>query len=57
VSSDSTSDDVDEIVKSNIPAVSSKSFKLSCADYGLMVVPSELSELSSSESFEFLAMI
>jgi len=34
VSSDSTNDDVDEIVESNIPAEPSKSFEFACADYG-----------------------
>ena len=54
VSSDSTNDDVDVIVESNIPTEPSKSFEFSCADYGFMVVPTEL---SSSESSEFLVMI
>jgi len=54
VSSDSTNDDVNEIFESNIPAEPSKSFEFSCADYGFMVVPTEL---SSSESSEFLVMI
>ena len=53
-SSDSTSDDVNEIVESNIPAVHSKSFEFSCADYWFMVVPIEL---SSNECSEFLVMI
>ena len=35
VSSDSTNDDVDEIVESNIPAVPSKSFEFPYTDYGL----------------------
>jgi len=54
VSSDCTSDDVDEIVESNIPAEPSQSFEFPCADYGLMIVPTEL---SSSELSEFLVMI
>ena len=54
MSSDSTSDDMDEIVESNISAVPSKSFEFPLVDYGFMVV---LGELSSSESSEFLAMI
>ena len=41
VSSDSTSDGVNEIVKSNIPAVSSKSFEFSCAEYSFMIIPTE----------------
>ena len=51
MSSDSTSDDVDEIVESNIyiPTESSKLFKFPCADYGFLVVLSYLlvSHLSS----------
>ena len=35
VSSDGTSDDVDEIIESNILTVPSKLFEFSCADYGL----------------------
>jgi len=54
VSSNSTNDDVDEIVESNIPAVPSKSFEFPCANYEFMVVPAEL---SSSESSEFLTML
>ena len=53
VSFDSTSDDVNEIVESNIPAVSSRSFEFPCADYRFMVVPAGL---FISESSEFLAM-
>jgi len=41
MSSDSISDDVDEIVKANIPAVPSKSFEFSCAEYSFMIVPTE----------------
>jgi len=54
VSSDSTSDDVDEIVEFNILAEPSKLFEFSCADYEFMVVPTEF---SSNESSEFLAVI
>jgi len=43
VSSNSINDVVDEIVESNIPAMPSKSFEFSCADYWFMVVPIELS--------------
>jgi len=35
VSSDSTSDDVNEIVESKIPTLPSKSIKFSCAEYNL----------------------
>jgi len=54
VSSNRTTDDVDEIVESNIPAMPSKSFEFSCVNYEFMVVPAKL---SSSESSEFLVMI
>jgi len=54
VSSDSTSDDVNGIVESNISAEPIKSFEFSCIDYGFMVIPTEL---SSSEPSEFLTMI
>jgi len=54
VSSDSTSDDVDEIVESNIPTLPSKLFEFPYIDYGFMIIPTEL---FSSESPEFLAMI
>jgi len=54
VSSDSTDDDVNTIVESNILAMSRKSFEFSCAEYSLMVV---LIESYSSEPPEFLAMI
>ena len=54
VSSNSTSDDVDELVESNIPAMPSKSFEFSCAGYGFMVVSNKS---SSSESFKFFVMI
>jgi len=54
VSFDSTGDDVNEIIESNIPAVSRKSFEFSCAEYSFMVVPTES---YSSQPAEFLAMI
>ena len=54
VSFDSTSDDVNEIVESNILAVPSRSFKFFCAEYEFMIVPTGL---STSESSEFLIMI
>ena len=50
----STSNNVDEIVESNIPAEPSKSFEFSCVDYEFKVVSTDL---SSSESSEFLIMI
>ena len=52
VSFDSTSNDVDEIVESNIPTEPSQSFEFSCADY--MIIRTDL---FSSESSEFLVMI
>ena len=42
---DCISDDVNEIVESNIPTEPSKSFELLCADYEFMVVTIESSEL------------
>ena len=54
MSSDSTTGDVDGIIESNILTMSSKSFEFSCAEYGFMVVPAEL---SSSESSKFLVII
>jgi len=54
MSSDSTNNDVDEIVESYIPTEPSKSFEFSCVDYGYMIIPTEL---SSSESSKFLVMI
>jgi len=54
MSSDSTSNNVDKIVESNIPAEPSKSFEFSCAHYEFMLVPTEL---SSSESSVFLSLI
>ena len=54
MSSDSTSDDVDEIIESNITAMPSKSFEFPCADYEFIVVPAVL---TLNESSEFLFMI
>ena len=54
MSSNGISDDVDEIVESNILAMPSKLFEFSCVDYGFIVV---LSELSFSKSSEFLVKI
>jgi len=54
VSSDRTSDDMDELVESNMPVIPSKSFRFSCADYDFIVVPIKC---SSSESSEFFTMI
>ena len=45
---------MDEIVEPNTPAVPSKLFEFSCAEYSFMVV---LIDSSSSESPELLAMI
>jgi len=45
------SDDVDEIVESNIPAVPSKLFEFSCADYGFMIMLAESYLLVSHMSF------
>jgi len=53
-SSDSTNDDVNELVESNIPTVPSKSIKFSYPEYTFMVVPIES---YSSESLEFFARI
>ena len=39
VFSDSTSDDVDEIVVSNILAEPSMLFKFPCTDYGFIIIP------------------
>jgi len=52
--SDSTIDDVDEIVEPNTPAVPSKSFEFSYAEYSFMVVSIDP---SSSESPELFGMI
>ena len=46
MSSHSTNDDVDEIVESNIPTEPSQSFEFSCADYGLMIIRTDLSSVS-----------
>ena len=54
MSSDNTSDDMDEIVESNITTELIKSFEFLCTDYEFMIVPIEL---SSSESSEFTAII
>ena len=54
MSSDSTSDDMNEIVEPNIPAVPSKSIEFPYSEYTFMVVPTES---NSSESPDFLAMI
>ena len=54
MSSDSTSDDVNEIIEFKIPALPSKSIEFFCAEYSFMVVPTES---YSSESPEFLAII
>ena len=51
MSSDSTSDDVNEIVESKIHALPSKSIEFSCAEYNFMVNPIES---YSSESLESL---
>ena len=50
----SASDDVDEIVEPNTPAVPSKLFEFPCAKYNFMIVPIDS---SSSESPKFLVMI
>ena len=39
MSSDSTSDEVDEIVEPNTPAMPSKLFEFACAEYSFMVIP------------------
>ena len=54
VSSDSTSDNVDEIVEPNAPTMPSKLFEFPCVAYNFMVIPIDS---SSSELPEFLAMI
>jgi len=54
VSSDSTSDDVNEIIDFNILAVSSKSIEIPHPEYAFMVVPTES---YFSESPKFLAKI
>jgi len=54
VSSDSISDDVNEIVESNIPIVPRKSLEFPYAEYSFMVI---FIESYPSELPEFLAMI
>jgi len=54
MSSDSTSDEVDEIVEPNTPAMPSKLFEFACAEYSFMVIPIDS---SSIELPKFLAMI
>jgi len=54
MSSDSVSDDVDEIVESNTPTVPSQSFKSPCVEYSFMVVPIDS---SLRESTKFLIKI
>ena len=54
MSSDGTSDDMNELVEPNILAVLSKSFEFPCAEYSFMIVPIES---YSSEALEFFAMI
>ena len=54
MSSDSTNDEVNEIIESNIPTVPSRSFEFPYADYRFMNIPVGL---FSSESSEFLTMI
>jgi len=39
MSSDSTSDDMNEIVEPNIPAVPSKSIEFPCLEYTFMAIP------------------
>ena len=53
-SSDSASDDVDEIVETNTPTMLSQSFESPCAEYSFMVVPIDS---SFRESLEFLIKI
>jgi len=56
MSSDDTSDDVDEIVEPNAPTVSSKSFEFSYVEYSFMIVPidSSSSELVSLRHYTFI---
>ena len=54
MSSDSTSDDVNEIVEVNIPTEPSKSIEFPCPEYTFMVVPIKS---YFSESSEFFAVI
>ena len=51
MSSNSTSDDVDEIIELNTPVVPSKSFEFSCSEYSFPI------DSSSSETPEFLVII
>jgi len=51
MSSDSASDDVDEIVEPNTPTVPSKPFESPCAEYRFMVVPIDSSFRESPEFF------
>ena len=54
VSSDGSSDDMNEIVWSNTPTMPSKPFESHCAEYSFMVIPIDS---SFSESPEFLVKI
>jgi len=54
ISSDSASDDVDEIIEPNTPTMTNKTFKFPCDEYSFMVVPIDS---SFSKSSEFLAKI
>jgi len=53
MSFDSTNNDVNEIIETNIPTVPSKSFEFFCTEYSFMVS----TESYCSESSEFLVMI
>ena len=53
MSSNSASDDVNEILEPNTPTVPSQSFEFLCAEYSFMVV---LIESCSSESLEFFVI-
>jgi len=54
VSSNSTDDDMNDIVEFNIPAVPSKSIEFPYPEYTFIVVPTES---FSCESPEFFAMV
>ena len=54
MSSDSTNNDVNEIVEPNTPTMPNKPFESPCAEYSFMVVPIDS---SFSESPEFLVKI
>jgi len=54
MSSDSTSDEVDEIVEPNTPTMPSKPFKSPCVEYNFIVVPFDI---SFNGSLEFLTKI